>query len=540
MSFLKGRTEYGDSIEDEWVIVWLLRELTKNFNTIWVKVTDSDGEFLLIEASGTIPGWLEPEVAENRVWINDGQLKIIKPANAARSSKRTNEKLALQDALQTISKEPKRLMHSVSIEEEAFYRLRNYPAQIENNMHHALAVVPRKIAFLLLQRPAYIASAIEAFYLRDPIALKPLQADDKMSTLKFPPADLVTMSIKFPKVGYAQIRSQDFPTPPAWKKDMPSTSDSKAYMQTSAGMRVTSGFEMLLSDSQHQDKQTVREVKMLLEDLATGDETLPTNADLEEHGKREDDEEWLDINFDDLEQELGGKARGGTDGKKPEFGDKAAQENLQRIVKQFEDFLRDDKDGPQGDEIFDDSSDFDDNAEDDLDEDDSDEGEDKEASFDEDEFTKMMQEMMGMPSDVMKEIMGGTIDALSKDQSSNAPASVRERAQAKVQEVDTSDEEDIEDMKQMENELRASGALNLNPGKRIDDGSQPSHQDDDVEDSDEDDQGLNDFDADFARNILQSFKSSGGMGGPAANLMNMINESASASGSSSNKARRKQ
>lgn len=70
MTILKGQTEYGDSAEDEWVIVWLLRELTKRFPELWVKVNDHDGEFLLIEAAGALPDWLEPEVADNRVRLN--------------------------------------------------------------------------------------------------------------------------------------------------------------------------------------------------------------------------------------------------------------------------------------------------------------------------------------------------------------------------------------------------------------------------------------------------------------------------------------
>ena len=68
-SLLRGRTEYGDSIEDEWVIVYLLRELSKQFEDVWVKVTDSDGEFLLVEAAATLPPWLEPDVADNRVSV---------------------------------------------------------------------------------------------------------------------------------------------------------------------------------------------------------------------------------------------------------------------------------------------------------------------------------------------------------------------------------------------------------------------------------------------------------------------------------------
>lgn len=67
ITFLRGRTNYGDSIEDEWVVVYLLRELTRKHKDLWVKVVDSDGEFLLIEAAGSLPSWLEPEVADNRV-----------------------------------------------------------------------------------------------------------------------------------------------------------------------------------------------------------------------------------------------------------------------------------------------------------------------------------------------------------------------------------------------------------------------------------------------------------------------------------------
>lgn len=66
-SFLQGRTNFGDSVEDEWLIVYLLRELSKQYPQSWIRVFDSDGEFLLIEAADALPRWLNPEVAENRV-----------------------------------------------------------------------------------------------------------------------------------------------------------------------------------------------------------------------------------------------------------------------------------------------------------------------------------------------------------------------------------------------------------------------------------------------------------------------------------------
>lgn len=65
---LHGLTNYGDSVEDEWLVVYLLRELTKRFEGwLWVKIVDTDGEFLLIEAANVLPRWLNPEIADNRV-----------------------------------------------------------------------------------------------------------------------------------------------------------------------------------------------------------------------------------------------------------------------------------------------------------------------------------------------------------------------------------------------------------------------------------------------------------------------------------------
>jgi len=64
---LRGRTNYGDSVADEWLIVYLLRELSKQFSDAWIRIYDTDGEFLLIQAANALPKWLNPEVAENRV-----------------------------------------------------------------------------------------------------------------------------------------------------------------------------------------------------------------------------------------------------------------------------------------------------------------------------------------------------------------------------------------------------------------------------------------------------------------------------------------
>ena len=68
-SFLGGRTNYGDSVNDEWLIVHILREISKRFPHLWIRVVDTDGQFLLIEAANALPRWLNPEIADFRVRI---------------------------------------------------------------------------------------------------------------------------------------------------------------------------------------------------------------------------------------------------------------------------------------------------------------------------------------------------------------------------------------------------------------------------------------------------------------------------------------
>jgi hypothetical protein len=67
---LSGQTNFGDSIADEWLIVYILRELSKHSPELWIRVFDNDGEFLLIEAANVLPKWLKPDISENRVSIS--------------------------------------------------------------------------------------------------------------------------------------------------------------------------------------------------------------------------------------------------------------------------------------------------------------------------------------------------------------------------------------------------------------------------------------------------------------------------------------
>ncbi|KAL4962399.1 putative regulatory factor Sgt1 [Aspergillus stella-maris] len=501
---LNGRTNFGDSVEDEWVIVYLLLELTKKHKDIWATVTDNDGQFLLAEAAGALPSWLEPEIADNRVWLHQGELVIIKPKN---EKGRVTETITLSEARKILIEQPNRLMRSAMIQEEAFYRLRNYPKQISENLHSALVTIPRKVAFLLHQKPAYISPAVEAFYLRDPIALRPLRGKDAEEVI-FKPEDFVTVSTRFTRTGYAQVKSQDFPAPKSWAGKLPSTEDRKLFDRADTGMKVTCGLEMLLADPQNQDKPLVREMKLILEDLDTGDETLPTDKEIQTWDKREDDEKWLDISFEDLDKEL--KGRGGEKGQPAgDFGDANTQENLQRIVAQFEKFLNDESAGFEGADFIDDFGSDSDVSEDEEEELDS-EGEDKDASFDEEEFARMMKEMMGMPS------MPGP----SGPSSSSRPSK-------RVEELND-EEDDTEQINQlsreMETELRGTGVLDLHRPSDVSQGKRAVSQGGKDEGANDALEGEGDnININLVKNLLESLQGQSGSAGPAGNLLSMMN-----------------
>jgi hypothetical protein len=536
---LRGRTNYGDSVLDEWLIVFLLRELSKKFSDSWTRVYDSDGEFLLIEAANALPKWLNPEIADSRVWINKGQLRII-PLDKGVSSTRS---LSVKQALSALTTDLSKLIHSSLIEEEAFYRIRNYPASINESLHHSQLTVPRRLAYILNHNPSYISPAIEAFYLRDPISLKPLQASDP-SKLTLPPTDFVTSSIRFNKVGFAQLKSQEYPEPPAWKDYVIGSSSADA-IKADLGMKLTCGFEMMLSDPQNRDKKAVREIRILLEDLETGDEILPTNSEIASWTQKDDDESWLDINFEDFEKTLDGKDTRNKDTTDPTstgFGDKAAEENLRKMVERFEKFMNDEDAGVEGAAM--DEMDFDDDEEDDGDDDESDsEEEDKEVSFDENEFIRMMREMMGMPAEDEDVLSRDRSCSKRADSADNAETSVVKELDSDSDDSDSNESVSAEEIRllseQMEAELNGFGALDLDPTPRKIRATRPSgkgkrklnlketdaeQKEEEEEEEDEEEEGEElDIDFNLAKNMLESFKGQSGTSGPAGNLMGLLN-----------------
>ncbi|KAJ3182658.1 hypothetical protein HDU87_007997 [Geranomyces variabilis] len=239
--YVSGSTRFGDCVEDEWFIVSLLQEITKKFHGSVASIRDSDGEFLLIEAAEFLPRWLDPLTSQNRVFLHGGSLNLIPlPRTPAEIPVYPSGKLSLPAALALVRGSantiaPADMCRTIT------ERLAGLPAAAATqNMHHARCNVPHKIAHILHLEPTLVAPAVEAFYTRDPIAMK---ACYKMT--EFSPVTNVMTSVRMNRHQYAQLVGQRFHPPKPFRLP-PST--AKDFKQHDLGMKLACGFEMLMAD----------------------------------------------------------------------------------------------------------------------------------------------------------------------------------------------------------------------------------------------------------------------------------------------------
>ncbi|KAF2851293.1 SGT1 family protein-like protein Sgt1 [Plenodomus tracheiphilus IPT5] len=573
---LRGQTNYGDSVADEWLIVYLLRELSKEFRDAWIRIYDSDGEFLLIEAANALPKWLNPEVAENRVWINSHRLLII-PLGKGEEPK----PLKQDQALSIIDETPARPQQYIKVEKEAFHRLNGYPTAISENQHHATLPLPRKVAHILHINPSYIAAVVEAFYLRDPISIRLIQPSKSKTAFLFPPEDFVNVSVRFTKVLYAQLLGQHWEPPAPWDAALEKLiASGNTEEKSDVGIKVSAGMQMLLSHSLFASRKPTREITVLLEDLETGDDTLPTDEEIAYWPIREDDESWLNIDFTEFEKELEGKGSGNREA----FGDKAAQDNLKKMVERFNSFLADNEAGPEGaDGNFDpmdqdDDSDAENRGWEDPEDSDDDENMSSEPSTSAPPLhtpkatttnPTSSSQSKSVPRRAPKPPVPDYPSSSGSDSDGEADAEIEgyekahasymtlsaaekalltDEARALALEQDAEQEEDDEIKKlsdMMEEELFGHGALNVNPksdqsgmnllaggkGKGKEKAKVAFANEEGVEEvgrgikdeSDEDEEdGLLDEDYNLADNMLKAFKGQAGMAGPAGNMMKLM------------------
>ncbi|PNJ40596.1 LOW QUALITY PROTEIN: ECD isoform 5 [Pongo abelii] len=237
-----GVTKFGDNIEDEWFIVYVIKQITKEFPELVARIEDNDGEFLLIEAADFLPKWLDPDNSTNRVFFHHGELCIIPaPRKPGAESWLPTTPPTIPQALNIITAHSEKILASESIRAAVNRRIRGYPEKIQASLHRAHCFLPAGIVAVLKRRPRLVAAAVQAFYLRDPIDLRACRVFKT-----FLPETRIMTSVTFTKCLYAQLVQQRFVPDRRSGYRLPPPSDPQ-YRAHELGMKLAHGFEILCS-----------------------------------------------------------------------------------------------------------------------------------------------------------------------------------------------------------------------------------------------------------------------------------------------------
>lgn len=254
--YLHGLVKYGDNIEDEWYIVFLLIEISKRFANLSIKVVDAEGEFLLIEAADYLPKWIGPENSENRVWIRNGMLHIISPEDVGSSM---HSGIKISQAIDALQRSDTILSTCADAKIQKCIKNRTvdvYPRKAKASEFNTICYVPINVASLLHSHPELLNIAVESFCSSDKsntkhtAAMSLFERDLKLD-------EMITVSIRFTRALYAQMTFKEFHPPKKFHKVMntinASCSDSETLrlvkQSFDIGTRLTVGLEIAYQKS---------------------------------------------------------------------------------------------------------------------------------------------------------------------------------------------------------------------------------------------------------------------------------------------------
>jgi len=138
--------------------VYLIFRLTKVFDGLIARVVDSDGEFLLIEAADDLPLWANPETCQDRVFIHDGDIHVIRERGTS-----------FPNLLDNIHGKPHISRMSEKVQLALQRKIGVYPDEIRKRRHKARAFLPEKAASILRLEPRFIAPVIRMICHSDPL-----------------------------------------------------------------------------------------------------------------------------------------------------------------------------------------------------------------------------------------------------------------------------------------------------------------------------------------------------------------------------------
>lgn len=309
---MRGVTHFGENIEDEWFIVFLLKHLTEHYDNLIVRVEDNDGQFLLIEAAMVIPDWIEPHNSDNRVFLHRGKVHIVPrpltPSHIQRIPVGPIKDVNLSLRLIWESHE------AGGIDTEAEYvvteaidqRLAIFPEGISTQHHTVRCYLPLPIALLLKRNRQLVAQPVRQFFERDPASMH-----DCSRMAKFDPGkcESVMTMVTFTKCLYAMIARQQFGAPKvfqcAWMLSGSADDDSSRSRHDmdaiELGVKLSSGFEMAYQASLREDGEFHGIVDHLLENIGSDELSDAVRFSRDEKLRPSDSDAWM-VNSAHVEQ----------------------------------------------------------------------------------------------------------------------------------------------------------------------------------------------------------------------------------------------
>lgn len=223
---------YDEDVGDEWFLVFLIFKLTESIDGLIARVSDSDGEFLLIEAADHLPSWADPENCQERVYIHNGSVHIV-----------NDKKLSSLERLRHLNERSYNFALSNSAQSIIRKKLSIYPDEITKRRHTARAFLPEKAASILQQEPGLIAPAIRTIVHSDPLERQVCRA-----MRYFPPEQRTMVNVKMTRCLYAMATSSKYTGDPRTGWNCPPTNSPK-YNAHLLGIKIACGLEMLVAKS---------------------------------------------------------------------------------------------------------------------------------------------------------------------------------------------------------------------------------------------------------------------------------------------------
>ncbi|KXS18478.1 SGT1-domain-containing protein [Gonapodya prolifera JEL478] len=140
--FLRGSTSFSDAVEDEWVLIWLLYQISRKVEGAVVSLSDPDGPPDLIHAAPHLPPWLDPSTSPNRCFVHDGSPHIIPLKYPLGRPRGIPAKLSLSHALTLVRDRAQPTLASTAVHGSIERKLSRYPNALKESAHSFACRLP--------------------------------------------------------------------------------------------------------------------------------------------------------------------------------------------------------------------------------------------------------------------------------------------------------------------------------------------------------------------------------------------------------------